>query len=87
MRLRIDGEYSLTTTVGELIKKLQEFDENALVYTEGCDCIGNAVDVTLESDGKSVLIERDDRAMESKPNGQGTFDFFVAERYKDRMDT
>ena len=32
------------------------------MFTEGCDCTGNVVAVSTESDG-SVLIERDDRAM------------------------
>ena len=56
-------EYSVTTTVGELIEKLKEFDPDLFVYTEGCDCTGNVVEVTLESNG-SVMICRDDDSNE-----------------------
>lgn len=34
--------------IGELIKELEKFPDDYLVYTEGCDCIGNAVSVTKE---------------------------------------
>ena len=50
-----------TMTVGELIAVLQKHPATALVYTEGCDCIGNAREVLTEpdSDGRdAVLISR-----------------------------
>ena len=34
-----------TLTVGQLIEKLQQFDARLPVFTEGCDCSGNAADV------------------------------------------
>jgi hypothetical protein len=63
MRLFFVGEggdeRTITTTVGDLVSKLQTMDQGALVFTEGCDCIGNVVGVETESDG-TVLILRDD---------------------------
>lgn len=58
MNLYMHGIH-ITTTVGDLVAELMKFDQNLPVYTEGCDCIGNVVKVSCESDG-SVLIERDD---------------------------
>lgn len=59
MKLFDDGEfgYGRTTNVGELIEKLKSFDPNLLVYSDGCDCIGTVVDVSLQANG-TVLIER-----------------------------
>lgn len=45
-----------TMTVAELIAELQKHPSDAPVLTEGCDCNGNAVAVTME-DGE-VMIER-----------------------------
>ncbi len=59
MKLKMDGDL-VTTTVKELIKELKKFDEDAFVYTEGCDCTGNVIGVAVEEDG-TVLIGRDDR--------------------------
>ena len=55
--------HNVTTTVGDLIEKLKEFDPDLFVYTEGCDCIGNVVDVTLEDDGAVVICRDDDLAL------------------------
>lgn len=46
-------------TVAELIEALLEIENQDLpVYTEGCDCWGDAGSVSLNEDGRSVLIER-----------------------------
>jgi hypothetical protein len=44
-------------TVKELIKQLQEMPQDAEVYTEGCDCYGDAAGVMQNADN-SVLITR-----------------------------
>ncbi len=62
MKLFEIDKFITTTTVGELVKKLRTFDQNAYVFTEGCDCIGNVVDVSVDKDDRTVLIERDDRS-------------------------
>ena len=51
------GEEVEILTVAELIVALQAMPQDALVYHEGCDCIGDANGVCLESDG-TVLITR-----------------------------
>lgn len=84
MKLKVDGKYNITTTVDELIKKLKEFDGNMLVYSEGCDCWGNIVNVVV-SEENTVLIERDDNAMESSVKRGGKIVFEVAEKYKGRL--
>lgn len=43
--------------VAELIAELQKQPQNALVWHQGCDCIGEASDVTWDDDGY-VLIGR-----------------------------
>ena len=53
------GSYNPTATVGELVAALQQMDQNAPVLTEGCDCYGNVVKVSVFGDG-FVVIERDD---------------------------
>ena len=46
-------------TVGELKKKLEEFQDEAEVYIEGCDCEAPAVDVeVMLGDETSVLVTR-----------------------------
>ena len=60
MKLSKIDKFITTTTVGELVKKL--FDQDAYVFTEGCDCVGNVVDVSLDENDGTVLIERDDRS-------------------------
>lgn len=72
----------LTTTVGELIKKLQEFDPDVLVFTEGCDCIGNVIDViTLDKRDGSVLLKRDDDEFDYDEN----LNPVVKDKYKDKL--
>jgi len=58
MKLHKIDNYTVTTTVGEMVAELMKFDQSAYVFTEGCDCTGNVVSVMLCSDG-TVLIERD----------------------------
>ncbi len=62
MRMFRHGDCQLTTTVGDLVNELLKFDQNAYVFTEGCDCTGNVVSVSTCDDG-TVLIERDDSAL------------------------
>lgn len=47
-------------TVADLINKLQLLPPDAKVETEGCDCIGDAAGVVIETDG-TVLITRHQR--------------------------
>ncbi len=60
MKLHME-EGVMTTTVGELVAELLKFDQKALVFTEGSDCLGNVIEysvgVTAEEDG-SILIRR-----------------------------
>lgn len=72
--------YTVTTTVGELIKKLQTLDPEAYVFTQGCDCIGNVVDVLIEADG-TILIDRDDD-IDEYMNGE----FILKEQYLNRIE-
>lgn len=44
-------------TVGQLIEELSKFDKSLPVWTEGCDCYGEAASVRLCADG-TLLIER-----------------------------
>ncbi len=44
-------------TVRALMLKLAMFDPDARVYTEGCDCTGDAADVAYDGEG-GVLITR-----------------------------
>ena len=46
-------------TVAELIARLRRLPQEAMVETEGCDCVGAATDVSL--DGQTVTIIRDGR--------------------------
>lgn len=41
-------------TVGALLAKLAEFPKDALVLTEGCDCVGRAMDASMQ-DGSAVI--------------------------------
>lgn len=43
-------------TVKELIERLQRMPQEAEVYTEGCDCFGDAVDVKLGTDGNVTIM-------------------------------
>jgi hypothetical protein len=52
----IKGNY--TTTVGELIKALSKLPKSYRVITEGCDCIGNAVSLDVDTSEKEVEIRR-----------------------------
>jgi hypothetical protein len=45
-------------TVKELIKQLQEMPQDALVYSEGCDCVGPATGAAYDDSDNSVIIER-----------------------------
>ena len=76
MNLYIAERRTLTTKVGDLVAELLKFDQGAYIYTEGCDCIGNVVCVTQDSNG-DVLIERDDYAFGN--------DDTVVEKYKGRV--
>ena len=62
MKLHKIDDWNISATVGDLVAELLKFDQKAYVFTEGCDCTGNVVGVTLEKDG-TILIERDDRAI------------------------
>lgn len=44
-------------TVAELIEQLQKLPPDAMVYAEGCDCVGPATGAELQSDG-DVWIRR-----------------------------
>jgi|GEM_PF-3734500 len=44
-------------TVAEIIEALKNMPQDALVYHEGCDCIGAADGVELQNDG-TVMISR-----------------------------
>ena len=69
--------YSVTTTVGELIKELQKYPENMLVRTEGCDCIGDVVSFSIErslGEPDYLLLNRDDSSKKE-----------LYEKYKDRI--
>lgn len=44
-------------TVGQLIEELSKFDKSLPVWTEGCDCHGEAASVRAQHGG-TVLIER-----------------------------
>lgn len=80
MKLIFNGD-GVTTTVGELVAELSKLDPNTLVFTEGCDCVGNVVRVSTQHDG-SVLIERDDLAVVWSPDANK---FVVSDKYLDRM--
>ena len=57
MKLHKIDERNATATVGDLVAELQKFDQSLYVFSEGCDCIGNVVGVSLETDG-TILIAR-----------------------------
>lgn len=54
MRTKYEGQM----TVEALIKELQQCPQDALVYTEGCDCEGGASDVEIDESDNSILIGR-----------------------------
>ena len=82
MKLFRSSEMDITTTVGELILALQKLDPSRLVFTEGCDCYGNVVDVAVQPDG-TILIRRDDRAVDFDLSAK---EFLVSEHYRDRIE-
>ncbi len=45
-------------TVAELIAELEKQPQDALVWHEGCDCLGAASSVTYDDTDKSVTIGR-----------------------------
>lgn len=78
-----NGSFNLTTTVGALIAELLKLDQRAFIYSEGCDCTGNVVEVKVEDDG-SIMLCRDGDATDMKWK-EGKYDCTVAKRYKDRV--
>ena len=59
--MKIVDEINEILTVGGLIKELQKYDSALLVYTEGCDCYGEANGVQHEceySGDEYILITR-----------------------------
>jgi hypothetical protein len=46
-----------TTKVKHLVAALLQCDQEALVFTEGCDCIGDAEGLSVKTAGE-VLITR-----------------------------
>lgn len=47
-------------TTKELIAELQKWPEDAFVWTEGCDCYGEAGGVEYHKEDNTVLITRPD---------------------------
>lgn len=45
-------------TVAELMTLLSTCPKDAVVFTEGCDCWGDAFGVEIQNGGTSVLITR-----------------------------
>jgi hypothetical protein len=45
-----------TLTVAQLIEKLKEMPQDIPVYTEGCDCTGNAAGVMKEGSGEDECV-------------------------------
>jgi len=45
-------------TVAELIEKLKEVPQDALVWHEGCDCYGAADRVEYDQSDNSIIIGR-----------------------------
>jgi hypothetical protein len=48
-------------TVADLIAELQKMPQDAKVYTEGCDCDGDAASVAWENRLQAVMIGRSRR--------------------------
>ena len=53
----VDYEEPEAITVKELMKLLRKMPQDSRVYLEGCDCVGQAVGVDDDGNGK-VVIER-----------------------------
>jgi hypothetical protein len=51
-------DYEKQLTVSKLIALLQSMPQDALVWTEGCDCYGAADGVKLSDTDGTVLITR-----------------------------
>ena len=47
-------------TAAELRELLEDIPDDALVETEGCDCIGEANGVEYDEESNTVLIRRPD---------------------------
>lgn len=45
-------------TVEQLINELSKLPPDAVVFTEGCDCIGEAISVSYDSSDNSIMIHR-----------------------------
>ncbi len=64
LKLTLQGQTeNQRLTVGQLVTLLRSCpDQNAEVYTEGCDCYGNAVSILANFEGMEetprILIER-----------------------------
>lgn len=85
MNLYEVDKYTITTTVGELVKALQRLDQNAYVFTEGCDCTGNVVDVIMEPYG-TAMICRDDNTHGHDLNADGSRgNYALKQHYKNRI--
>lgn len=67
------SKYGTTTKVKHLVAALLKQDQEALIYTEGCDCLGNAVAIEFTKAG-DVLIARDDVPIQAGK---------IVDRYKD----
>lgn len=60
----------LKMLVKNLIRELQKCDPNMEVITEGCDCDGNSIKVTVNN--RCVYIEREDYSFKDYKNNQDT---------------
>lgn len=81
LKLFWSSDHDVTTTVGELISALSALNPNSFVLTEGCDCWGNVVGVSIQPDG-TVLINRDDHAVEMEFESN---EYVVSARYNGRV--
>lgn len=77
-----------TLTVAQLIAELKGMPSDALVYTEGCDCTGDAAAVEYELDG-TVLIARARPLTEAEKEEQAQLELLrrieAAKRRKARL--
>lgn len=54
----IDEGAPKTLTVAQLIEQLRKMPQDARVYTEGCDCLGEAASVEYREHDHTVEINR-----------------------------
>jgi len=54
----IEEKAKFQITVAQLILQLKAFPSNALIYVEGCDCIGEGSGATYDPNDNTVLVER-----------------------------